>query len=299
LDEVSLPMILSMTGYGTGSAQKNETTVAVEIRTVNHRFLDLHVRISREYLFLEGEIQQLVRNSLDRGRVEVNVTVQNTGAAAFLIDSNLVRGYLEAARRLKEEFDLQDTLDLKTILNLPGILQNRDAALSSDVGLLTELLKKSMQPALEGVLRMRRQEGEALRTDMLRNLASVEDRAGYIRQLSVNSAEEYMQKLRDRLAQLLTQGGVDPQRLAQEAALIADKCDISEEIARLQSHIEQYRTLVDSKEKVGKKLDFLLQEMQREANTILSKSMNLEISGHAIAIKTDIEKLREQVQNVE
>jgi uncharacterized protein (TIGR00255 family) len=292
-------MILSMTGYGTGSAQKNETTVAVEIRTVNHRFLDLHVRVPREYLFLEGEIQQLVRNSLDRGRVDVNVTVQNSGAAAFVIDSNLVRGYMEAAGRLKEAFNLQDTLDLKTILSLPGILQNRDAASSGEIGLLTELVKKSVQTALESVLRMRRQEGEALRTDMLRNLASVEDRTGSIRQISANSAEEYMQKLRDRLAQLLTQGGVDPQRLAQEAALIADKCDISEEIARLQSHVEQYRTLADSKEKVGKKLDFLLQELQREANTILSKSMNLEISGHAITIKTDIEKLREQVQNVE
>jgi uncharacterized protein (TIGR00255 family) len=292
-------MILSMTGYGTGSAQKDGITVAVEIRTVNHRFLDLHVRIPREYLFLEGEVQQLVRNSLDRGRVEVNVTVQNAGASAFPIDSNLVRGYLEAAGRLKEEFNLQDTLDLKTILNLPGILQNRDAAPPGDVGLLTELLKKSMQSALEGVYGMRRQEGEALRTDMLRNLASVEDRAESIRQLNVNSAEEYMQKLRDRLAQLLNQGGVDPQRLAQETALIADKCDVSEEIARLRSHIEQYRTLMDSKEKVGKKLDFLLQELQREANTILSKSMNLEISGHAITIKTDIEKLREQVQNVE
>jgi uncharacterized protein (TIGR00255 family) len=292
-------MILSMTGYGTGSAQKDETTVAVEIRTVNHRFLDLHVRVPREYLFLEGEIQQLVRNALDRGRVDVSVTVQNTGAAAFLIDSNLVRGYLEAAGRLREEFNLQETLDLKTILGLPGILQNRDATSSGDVGILTELLKKSVQSALESVLRMRRQEGEALRADMLRNLASVEDRAGSIRQLSVNSAEEYMQKLRDRLAQLLAPGAVDQQRLAQEAALIADKCDIAEEITRLQSHIEQYRTLVDSKEKVGKKLDFLLQELQREANTILSKSMNLEVSGHAITIKTDIEKLREQVQNVE
>ncbi len=292
-------MILSMTGYGTGSAQKNETTVTVEIRTVNHRFLDLHVRISREYLFLEAEAQQLVRNTLDRGRVEVNVTVQNSGAAAFPVDSNLVRSYLDAAGRLKDEFGLADTLDLKTLLTLPGVLQNRDVASAIDVDLLTELLKKSMGTALEGVLRMRRQEGEALRTDMLRNLASVEERAGSIRQLSANSAQEYMQKLQDRLAQLLTQSGVDPQRLAQETALIADKIDISEEIARLQSHIEQYRTLMDSKEKVGKKLDFLLQELQREANTILSKSMNLEISGHAITIKTDIEKLREQVQNVE
>src|SRR5512137_1809638 len=117
-------MILSMTGYGTGSAQKDELTVSVEIRTVNHRFLDLHIRLSREYLFLEGEIQQLVRSALDRGRVEVNATIQNLSPAAFLVNSNLVRGYMEAAGKLKQEFGLQEDLDLKTILSLPGILQN-------------------------------------------------------------------------------------------------------------------------------------------------------------------------------
>jgi len=291
-------MILSMTGYGSGSAQKDELAVSVEIRTVNHRFLDLHVRLSREYLFLEGEIQQLVRNALDRGRVEVNTTVQNSGAAALLINSGLAKAYMEATGKLKQEFHLEDSLDLKTILALPGILQNRDSAID-DTGAVSELLHKSMSVALEGVLKMRRQEGEALRADMLRNLGGVEESASRIRALSQNSAAEAMQKLRDRLSQLLSQGGIDPQRLAQEAALLADKCDISEEVARLTSHIEQYYELMDGKEKAGKKLDFLLQELQREANTILSKSGNLEISRSAISIKADIEKLREQVQNVE
>jgi uncharacterized protein (TIGR00255 family) len=291
-------MILSMTGYGAGSAQKDDLTVSVEIRTVNHRFLDLHVRVSREYLFLEGEIQPLVRNALDRGRVEVNVTIQNLNSAAFLVNSSLVKGYMEASIRLKEEFKLEDSLDLKTILGLPGILQNRETVADSS-GTLSELAQKSTKAALEGVLQMRRQEGEALRADMLRNLSSVEASAKSIQELSVNSASEYMQKLRDRLAQLLPQGGIDPQRLAQEAALLADKCDISEEVARLKSHIEQYYSLMNGKEKAGKKLDFLLQELQREANTILSKSGNLEVARNAIAIKADIEKLREQVQNIE
>ena len=138
-----------------------------------------------------------------------------------------------------------------------------------------------------------------MQADMLRNLAAVEESARQIHTLSLNLSAECLQKLRDRLAQLLPQGEIDPQRLAQEAALIADKCDISEEIARLQSHAEQYHALMGAKEKAGKKLDFLLQEMQREANTILSKSGSLEIARHALAIKTDIEKLREQVQNVE
>jgi uncharacterized protein (TIGR00255 family) len=291
-------MILSMTGYGSGSAQKDDVSISVEIKTVNHRFLDLHIRLSREYVFLEGEIQQMIRSALDRGRVDVSATIQNAGISKFQVNYSLVRSYIETAEKLRDEFKIQDSLDLKTLLGLPGVLQNEEGD-QPDAGILTDLIKKSVQEALEGVLRMRRQEGDALRADMLRNLASIEESAEHIRALNVNSAAEYLQKLRDRLAQLLPQGGIDPQRLAQEAALIADKCDVSEEVARLESHIAQYHSLMDSKEKSGKKLDFLVQEMQREANTILSKSGNLEISGHAITVKTDIEKLREQVQNIE
>jgi uncharacterized protein (TIGR00255 family) len=291
-------MILSMTGYGSASAQKDDLTVSVEIRTVNHRFLDLHIRLSREYLFLEGEIQQLIRSALDRGRVEVSTTIQNTNSGVVEINSTLVKGYLEAAEKLKQEFNLEDSLDLKSIFGLPGILQNRDNVTGNSEA-LSDLMRQSLKGALEGVHQMRRTEGDALRADMLQNLASVEESAARIQELSTNSPAEYMQKLQDRLSQLLPPGGIDPQRLAQEAALLADKCDISEEIARLKSHIQQYRTLMDGKEKSGKKLDFLLQELQREANTILSKSGSIDVSQNAIAIKADIEKLREQVQNVE
>ena len=216
-------MILSMTGYGSGSAQKDDLTVSVEIRTVNHRFLDLHVRLSREYLFLEGPIQQLVRSTLDRGRVEINTTIQNTNSAAFLVNANLVKGYLEAVGKLKQEFNLQDSLDLKSLLSLPGILQNRDTV-TDNTGAISELASRSVKEALDGVIQMRRKEGAALRTDMLKNLSAVEESARIIQELSLNSAAEYMQKLRERLAQLLPQGGIDPQRVAQEAALLADKC---------------------------------------------------------------------------
>jgi len=292
-------MILSMTGYGTGSAQKDGASVSVEIKTVNHRFLDLHLRISREYQFLEGEVQQRIRGALDRGRVDVNVTVQNTVSSVFEINTSLLKGYLDAVEKLRQDFNFQETPDLKTVLGLPGILQAKDAVPEQGNALIAELLRAGVQQALEGVLSMRTQEGEALRTDMRRNLAVIEENAGHIRDLSSNAAGEHLRKLRERIEQLIPQAGIDPQRLAQEAALIADKCDISEEIARLKSHIEQFYFLMDAGEKAGKKLDFLLQELQREANTILSKSGNLEVSRLAIAIKTDIEKLREQVQNVE
>jgi len=292
-------MILSMTGYGTGSAQKSNTVVSVEIKTVNHRFLDFHVRLPREYQYLEGEIQQRIRAALDRGRVDVGVTIQNASSAVFEINSGLVKGYMEAADRLREEFRFPDPVDLKTVLGLPGILQVKESVPEEPADAVSELVGESVREALEGVARMRRQEGEALEADMKQNLDRVEENAGRIRELSANLAGDHLRKLRERIAQLLSQAEMDPQRLAQEAALIADKSDISEEIARLKSHIEQYRALMDSGEKAGKKLDFLLQELQREANTILSKSGDLEISRRAIDIKTDIEKLREQVQNVE
>lgn len=292
-------MILSMTGYGSGSAQKDGLTVSIEIRTVNHRFLDLHVRLPREYLFVEGDIQQQVRTCLDRGRVEVSATIQNTASTPLVINANLVKGYFAAADRLKAEYSLDESLDLKTILSLPGVLQSRDTLQAEDAGAASELMKECLQTALAGVLTMRKNEGGALQAEMTRFLSLIEQSTKRIQELSLNSAQEELERLRARISQLLTQGGIDPQRLAQEAALLADKSDISEEVARLGSHIEQFLRLMGGEEKAGKKLDFLLQEMQREANTILSKSGNIEISRNAIAIKADIEKLREQVQNVE
>jgi uncharacterized protein (TIGR00255 family) len=216
-----------------------------------------------------------------------------------MVNDNLARGYIEAAASLQKEFHFQDSLDLKSLLSLPGIIQSKDALDSDMAEILPELLNQSVQSALKSVLQMRRQEGESLRADMSKNLAGVQEKARFIRELSLNASAETLAKLQDRIMQLLQQTEVDPQRLAQEAALLADKADISEEIARLESHIEQFHMLMDSPEKTGKKLDFLLQELQREANTILSKSGNLEVARHAIAIKADIEKLREQVQNVE
>ena len=307
-------MILSMTGYGTGTAGDGSLAITVEIRTVNHRFLDPRIRVPREYQFLENEAVSILRGALDRGRVDVSVMVNNPEADAFQVDYELARGYLSAVNRLNVEYaslygehGKTPVPDMVRLLGLPGILRNNDeAALKNsdgDAEKITKLLKESLQAALESVLAMRRREGEALRNDMLQNLAAIENSVGEIRQLSQNAPAEYLEKLRIRLDRLLSQsgaqGGLDPQRLAGEAAILADKCDISEELARLSSHIEQYHALLDADEKTGKKLDFLLQEMQREANTILSKSDNLEITRHGISIKTDIEKLREQVQNVE
>jgi uncharacterized protein (TIGR00255 family) len=293
-------MILSMTGYGAATLQNEEATITVEIRTVNHRFLDLHVRMAREYASLESEIQQLIRNTLLRGRVDVNIGIQAGGLGEVVVNNDSVGSYLEAAKRLREQFHLQDSLDLKTLFGLPGILQGRDSgAVARFPEGLAESVKQGVREALAGVLRMRQQEGEALKNDMLRRLNSIARTAECIAALAPGTVSEYRRKLEDRLAQILPQSGIDPQRMAQEVALLADRSDISEELARLSSHLEQYASLIQSGTEVGKKMDFLLQEMQRETNTILSKAANLEITRSGIAVKADIEKLREQVQNIE
>ena len=307
-------MIVSMTGYGTGTVKDNSTTVSVEIRTVNHRFLDMHIRVPREYQFLENEAASILRESISRGRVDVGVTVTNPPADSVHVDYDLAHRYMAVVNKLNAEYaslygepGKTSATDMLRILTLPGILSSSNESCFEKAGEAVDktvkLMKESMQIALESVLSMRRREGEALKNDMLQNLAAIENNTGEIKKFSQNAPTEYFEKLCTRLDRLLTQSGhqgaLDPQRLAGEAAILADKCDISEELARMESHVEQYRALVDSGEKTGKKLDFLLQEMHREANTILSKSDVLEITHRGISIKTDIEKLREQVQNVE
>jgi uncharacterized protein (TIGR00255 family) len=294
-------MIMSMTGFGSGLRQKGGVSVAVEIRTVNHRFLDLHIRLSREYSLLETEIQQAIRGALSRGRVDVSVTIQSTAPAELLINKDLAKGYMEAARTLRQELHLTDTLELRTLLTLPGVVQNKDSLeiVQGGESNLREALLESLQAALEGVVRMRRHEGEALRSDMGRHLTSIAEKSAQSRASVPSTVEEYRSRLQERLEQLLPPKAVDPQRIAQEVAILAERSDISEEFARLESHISQFTGLLESGKEVGKKMDFLLQEMQREVNTMLSKSGNLDITRLGIALKADIEKLREQVQNVE
>jgi uncharacterized protein (TIGR00255 family) len=290
-----------MTGFGAATATQGDATVTVEVKTVNHRFLDLHVRLAREYAALEPEIHQLCRNHLQRGRIEINVSIQASTPISVALNKAAARSYFESARILQQEFELQDFLDLKTLIRLPGVLQ--ESAISADRaaldGCVMTALKESLELAMRGVLRMRRQEGETLTAVMLAYLDGLNSKSKDILRLVSSSVEEYKRKLENRLAQLVPLDSVDPQRLAQEVAIIADRSDISEELARLSSHLDQFHQLLGSGVEIGKKLDFLLQEMQREVNTLLSKTGNLEITRLGISMKADIEKLREQAQNVE
>ena len=295
-------MICSMTGYGTVSLQKQEAMVYIEVRTVNHRFLDVHIRLAREYGFLEPAISQLVRSAIRRGRVDLCVTIQATIPVECLINLSTTRSYLEAAARLQNEFHLADTITLNTLLGLPGVLQSQNPISTEQVAAGSELrgiVLDGVRQALDTVLEMRRTEGQALEAEMRGYLQGIHDKVAAIRERMPAVLVEYRQRLEERLKYLLPQVAPDPQRLAQEVALLAEKTDISEEIARLESHLDQYAAVLDDGSEAGKKLDFLLQEMHREISTVLSKTGHLEVTRLGIAVKADIEKLREQVQNVE
>lgn len=294
-------MIRSMTGYGSGSHQQDDVAVLVEVRTVNHRFLDIHVRLAREYAFLETEVQKAVRAAIERGRVDVSVNIRTVRRAELLLDASLAKSYYEAALHLREELQLSDPPDLKTLLSLPGVLQDRDVCTpeGEDVSAVQKAVTSCLDRAMQSVLQMRTQEGDALKTDMVRHLSGIQQKNDLLKVLLPSTVEEYRTRLSDRLAQLLPPNAIDPQRLAQEVAILAERSDISEEVDRLDSHLEQCNELIEAEKEAGKKLDFLLQEMQREVNTILSKTGSMEIKRLGIALKADIEKLREQVQNIE
>jgi uncharacterized protein (TIGR00255 family) len=293
-------MIRSMTGYGTGSCGNGDVTVTAEVRTVNHRFLDLHVRITKEYAFIESDIQQLVRARMARGRVDVSVNLSSTRSSGAIVDARVARAYIEAARGLRSEFELKEDLGLDTLLLLPGVVMAREPVDPKAVdGALVELALSGVREALDGALRMREKEGGALGLDLLSHVENLASMAGGVRTLAATVPENHRARLQDRLANLMPAGVVDSERLAQEVALLAERSDISEELSRLESHLAQFAGWVREGGEAGKKMEFLLQETQREVNTILSKAANLEVTRLGVGMKGEIEKLREQVQNVE
>lgn len=291
-------MIKSMTGFGQGSAEGTNFKVRVDVRSVNNRFLDIHARMPQELSSLELTVKKQVQAALHRGRVDLTVTVEQMKQATFEINRPLVAGYLAAIGDLKQEFKLEGEISLELIAKLPGAMQ-----VSQDSGKLDEALVAAVvaavSQALVALTEMRLIEGQELAAEISSRLDIIESQLPGIEAEAARLPGIYREKLAKRLEDLQGAVQVDEARLAQESIMLADRSDISEEIARLKSHMSQMRDVVRSDEEVGKRLDFILQEMNREANTILSKSSDISISDAAIVIKTEVEKLREQGQNVE
>ncbi len=298
----------SMTGFAEARMERDGWALRASLRSVNHRFLDVHLRIPEGLESLEPEIRRVLRERLHRGHVDVNLRVDPVGASAVEVKRDLAEAYLRAADDLRKQFGLKTEPDLIALMRLPGVVAAPGAPAG---GLSDEALEKlrvfvaeCFELAVARLEEMQLIEGKTLANAMRIHLAHVEENAKQIAVLAEKMRPAFAKRLETRIRELLGDGAVDPARLAQEAAVLAERSDVAEELARLASHISQFAKLLDSAGEAGKKLDFLLQEMQREANTLLSKTPGVEAGGLqvttlALEIKSEIEKLREQVQNIE
>ncbi len=290
----------SMTGFGRGEISGEDFNVSAEIKTVNNRFLDVNLRISSELQSLESELKKIISDRLSRGRVDVNLQYEKTSDVIYELNRPLISGYISALNEIKSEFSLEGEPDMNYIARLPNALLTKKDDLSESFknGVLN-----AVEKALDNLESMREIEGASLKNDLESLLQNIEKQLPVIESEVENVSEEYFERLQKKIEKLLAKSDsqiqLDQGRLAQEVAYIADKSDISEEIIRLKSHIEQFYSILKEDDAIGKRLDFLTQEFNREANTIASKTQNLTIKEAGLIIKAEIEKIREQVQNVE
>lgn len=291
--------MLSMTGYGKGEYKEGGIELTCEIKTVNNRYLDVSVKAPRIFTAYEDVVRTLVREKLTRGHADVFVSCKDKRErpAALVPDMQLAASYVAAATALKAAFPaLTDDVTLTSVLRFPDVLKQDEQAAADEE--LLSALKKALSEALDNLNRMRRTEGEKLKADMLSRMDSIEALAKEIAARAPKVAEEYRRKLEERVREYLKDANADEGRLLTEVAVFADKSNIDEELTRLFSHISQFRSICEEGI-VGRKLDFLVQEFNREANTTCSKSNDIEITRTGLALKNEIEKVREQVQNLE
>lgn len=289
----------SMTGFGRSKLEENSREYIVEIKSVNHKYSDISIKLPRNIMCFEEKIKKIVSSNISRGKVDVFITFNNYSEEGkdVVINKELAQNYINQLRELANENGLDDKIRVTEITKMPDVLQLKIQDDESDV--IWYELEKCVTEAVNNFVSMRETEGERIKEDLLERINYVESLVNSIISNSTGLIEEYVVKLRERIKEILTTDVVDEARLAQEIVIYADKCSIEEELTRLRSHIGQFKDLLETKEPVGKKIDFLIQEMNRETNTIASKSVKLEITNLAIDIKTAMEDIREQIQNIE
>lgn len=289
-----------MTGFGRGAATGENFSVAVDLKTVNNRFLDVHLRLGAELSSLEAIVKRRIGARLSRGRVDANISFERTGEVAYELNRPLIAGFITALRAMQQEFEVAGEPDINVLARLPGAMQPVRDGIHPE---MIDGVERAVDEALDELEQMRLREGEELAAEMRSRLEEIARHVPVIEEAASSLVDAYRARLQKRIGEMLARNGqgleIDPSRLAQEVAYLADRSDISEEIARLKSHLAQFRETIDTAGETGKRLDFLLQELNREANTVLSKSTEMAIKEAALAIKAEVEKLREQVQNVE
>lgn len=291
-------MIKSMTGYGKGNISKNLRNYQVEIKSVNHRYLDISVKMPRVLSYLEEDVKKVISSKVKRGKIDVFVTFENssTEGKEIKINNEIAKMYINQLKQLAEEENILANIEVTEISKYPDVLSVRNT--QDDEQIKKELIEATTI-ATDKLVQMRQVEGSKMAEDLLKRIEKINQKIEKISELSTGLIEEYVVKLENRIKEILKNQEIDESRLAQEVVIYADKCSIEEEVTRLKSHISQFKELINSDDAVGKKLDFIIQEMNRETNTIGSKANNLEITNGVIDIKTEIENIREQVQNIE
>lgn len=292
-------MIKSMTGFGRCEVQKDSRKFTVELKSVNHRYLDVNIRMPKKLNFFETAIRTLLKSYANRGKVDIFITYEDLSQAQVSVKYNaaLAAEYMKYLRQMEEDFGLENDVRVSTLSRYPEVFTMEEQ--SEDEEELWNGLKEALEGAFTQFVETRKTEGENLKKDILSKLDFLSEQIGFIEERSPKIVAEYRAKLEDKMKELLADTQIEESRIAAEVILFADKICTDEEVVRLKSHISHMRNTLEEQDEIGRKLDFIAQEMNREANTILSKANDIEVSDRAISLKTEIEKIREQIQNIE
>lgn len=291
-------MIKSMTGYGKSTLCVNSREYQVEIKTVNHKYSDINIKMPRIISYLEDDIRKAIASRIKRGKVDISITFEDYGQEAneVKINTELAKIYIRELKRLAIEENISSNIEVTEISKFPDVLKIKS---NFDESAIKEEILQVVNDATNKLIEMRTKEGEQISKDILDRISQIEEKTEEIFGLSTGLIDEYVVKLEARIKEILKTDDIDKSRLLQEVVIYADKCSVEEEITRIKSHILQLKDLLHNNEAIGKKMDFLIQEINRETNTIGSKANNLEITNRVVDIKTILEDIREQVQNIE
>ena len=292
-------MIKSMTGFGRSTYENEGREYIVEIKSVNNRFNDVNIKMPRNLNYLEDKIRKEILNNISRGKVEVSIQLNNNSDLGKKINLNtdIAKKYIEELKKLTQETSIIDNINIMDVAKFPDVLNIRIDEEAEEV--IQKELFTALEGAINSFLDMRQKEGSKIKVDLENRIEVIKQKIEQISSISAGLVDEYIVKLETRIKELLKTDVVDQTRLAQEVVIYSDKCSVEEEITRLKSHISQFLNLLNENIAIGKKLDFLIQEMNRETNTIGSKANNLEITNLVVDIKTELENVREQIQNIE
>lgn len=289
----------SMTGFGRAKLEKNSRIYNVEIKSVNHKYNDISIKLPRSLSYIEEKIKKQISSTVSRGKIDVYITFENYSEEGkeVIVNRELVKEYIKEFKKLSEENNLNINIPVTEITKLPDVLTLKET--SEDEEVIENEVLECVQEAINNFVSMREKEGNKIKEDLNTRIERVKEKVEQISKYSTGLVEEYVVKLEERIKEILKTDIVDKSRLAMEVVLYADKCSVEEEITRLRSHIIQFKNMLEETNPIGKKIDFLIQEMNRETNTIGSKSGSLDITNLVINVKTELEDIREQIQNIE